>query len=86
MRRVGSFRRDFGETLVASGIARWLAPEECREAESLLTSQWPWMGLHVAWHTIAESRQFDWGSKSDAEASAFVRELAISRYPEVALL
>jgi hypothetical protein len=83
---MGSFRRDAGAELVAAGIARWIPPHDCRALESILSSQLPWSGLHVAWHIVAGSGRLEWGSKSDAQASAFVRELALYQHPEVTVL
>jgi hypothetical protein len=83
---MGSFRRDFADALVASGIARWLSAADCRLLESILSSRFPWSGVHIAWHLLAGSGRFDWGSTSDAKASAFVRALALSRYSEVTIL
>jgi hypothetical protein len=83
---MGSFRRDFGAELVSRGTAHWLPPTDCRQLNGMLSSKLPWSGFHVAWHTLPGSSQFDWGSESDAQASAFVRELALCRYTEVTLL
>src|SRR5215471_13094583 len=83
---MGSFRRDVSEMLVASGVARRVPPDDCRALEAALSSELPWTGFHLSWHTLAGSTRFEWGQKSDAEAGAFVRELALCRHAEVTVL
>ena len=83
---MGSFRGDFTEMLVASGVARRLSPDDCRSLEAVLSSELPWTGCHLSWHSLAGSTSFEWGQKSEAEAGSFLRELALYRCPDVTLL
>jgi hypothetical protein len=77
---------DFANGLVSAGTASWIEPSRCRELADLLTERMPWMGYHVAWHTVEGSVTIDWGQLSDEAVNAAMRDLAALQGNEVYVL
>jgi len=83
---MSSFRPQLASEQVQLGGATWLSEVDAARIEGLLTTRFPWRGYHIDWQSVPLTVHLDWGSATDAQASAFVRGVAVSRSKEVTLL